>query len=110
MSPIKFRPRPMLGWEKMSFEEFYDGRGGGHLGYPNGMILKTPNLCVALSPSIKFQSIRLRVWEDMSLKNVNMAAMADIRWILAKLNFYVSPMPLVRFRFNPTYCFGGDVD
>ena len=29
----------------MSFEEFQDGRPGGHLGYRNGMILAILNLC-----------------------------------------------------------------
>ena len=39
-------------WEEMSFEEFQDGR---HLGYRNGTILATLNLCVTVMPPIKFQ-------------------------------------------------------
>ena len=38
----------------MSFEEFQDGRRGGHLGYRNGMIAIL-NLCVTVMPPIKFQ-------------------------------------------------------
>ena len=37
-------------WE-MLFEEFQDG---GHLGYRNGMILAILNLCVTVTPPIKF--------------------------------------------------------
>ena len=29
--------------------------------------------------------------------------------ILAILNFYVAPMPLIKFRLNLTYGFGGDI-
>ena len=39
----------------MSFEEFQDGRHGGHLGYRNGTILANLNLHVATMPSTKFQ-------------------------------------------------------
>ena len=38
----------------MLFEEFKDGRHGGHLGYRKGMILAILNLCVTVTPPIKF--------------------------------------------------------
>ena len=46
---------PLTVWEEMSFEEFQDGRHGGHLGYQNGMILAILNLYVTVMPPIKFQ-------------------------------------------------------
>ena len=39
----------------MSFEEFKDGRHGGHLGYQNEMILAILNLHVAIMLPTKFQ-------------------------------------------------------
>ena len=39
----------------MSFEEFQDGRLGGHLGYRNGKILAILNLHVATMSPTKFQ-------------------------------------------------------
>ena len=39
----------------MLFEEFQDGRYGGHLGYRKGTILAILNLHVATMPPIKFQ-------------------------------------------------------
>ena len=42
-------------WEEMSFEEFQDGRHGGHLGYQNGTILAILNLYVTVMPPIKFR-------------------------------------------------------
>ena len=41
-------------WEEMSFEEFQDGRHGGHLGYQNGTILAILNLYNAPMTPIKF--------------------------------------------------------
>ena len=38
-------------WEEMLFEEFQDGRHGGHLGYRNKTILAVLNLCVTVMPS-----------------------------------------------------------
>ena len=52
--PSSFGSIRLTDWE-MSFEEFQDGHHGGHLGYPNGMILAILNLCVTVMPSIKFQ-------------------------------------------------------
>ena len=42
-------------WEEMSFQEFQDGRQGGHPRYRNEMILAILNLCVTVMPPIKFQ-------------------------------------------------------
>ena len=42
----------------MSFEEFQDGRRGGHLGYQNETILAILNLCVTVMPPINFQLSR----------------------------------------------------
>ena len=39
----------------MSFEEFQDGRHGGHLGYPNGTTSAILNLHVATMLPTKFQ-------------------------------------------------------
>ena len=39
----------------MSFEEFQNGRPGGHIGYRNGMILANLNLCVTVMHPIKLQ-------------------------------------------------------
>ena len=39
----------------MLFEEFQDGRTGGHLGYRNRTILAILNPCVTVMPLIKFQ-------------------------------------------------------
>ena len=41
--------------QEMSFEEFQDGRIGGHLGYWNGTILAILNLCVTVMSPITFQ-------------------------------------------------------
>ena len=42
-------------WAKMSFEEFQDGRHGGHLGYKNRTILAILNFYNAPMPPIKFR-------------------------------------------------------
>ena len=42
-------------WEEMSFEEFQDGRHGGHLGYWNGTVLAILNIYVTSMPPIKFR-------------------------------------------------------
>ena len=42
-------------WEEMSFEEFQDGRHGGHLGYRNGTVLAILTLYVATMRPTKFQ-------------------------------------------------------
>ena len=50
--PSSFSSIGLMVWEEMSFEEFQDGRDGGHLGYRNGMILANLNLCVTVMPPI----------------------------------------------------------
>ena len=55
----------------MSFEEFQDGRHGGHLGYRNGMILAILNLYVAMMSPIKFRlnlshSLKMSERDDFS--------------------------------------------
>ena len=42
-------------WEEMPFDEFQDGRHGGHLGYLNGTIVAILNLCITVMPPTKFQ-------------------------------------------------------
>ena len=42
-------------WEERSFEEFQNGRHGGHIGYRNGIILAILNLHVVTMPPTKFQ-------------------------------------------------------
>ena len=66
----------------MSFEEFQDGRPGGHFGYWNGTILAILNLCVTVMPPIKFQLNRTSG--------------------LAILNLCVTVMPPIKFQLNRT--------
>ena len=66
----------------MSFEEFQDGRPGGHLWYRNGMILAILNLCVTLMLPIKFQLNQTGFGRRCCLKNFKTAAVVatlDIR-------------------------------
>ena len=56
-------------WE-MSFEEFQDGRHGGHLGYRNGTILAILNFHVATMPPTKFQ-LNPTYGPGGDVKNVN---------------------------------------
>ena len=53
--PSSFDSIRLTAWEEMLFEEFQDGRHGGHLGSRNGTILAILNLCVTVMPPIKFQ-------------------------------------------------------
>ena len=62
----------------MSFDEFHDGRRGGHLGYRNGTILAILNICVTVMPPIKFQLNRTSGLGGGRLKNFKMAALAAI--------------------------------
>ena len=57
----------------MSFEEFQDGRPGGHLGYRNRTILAIVNLCVTVMPPIKFQLNWTGFGRRCRLKNFKMA-------------------------------------
>ena len=43
-----------LFWKEIWFEEFDDGRHGGHLGYRIGTILTIPNMHVALMPPTNY--------------------------------------------------------
>ena len=52
--PSSFGSLQLTVWEEMSFEEFQDGRHGGHLGYRNRMLLAILNLHVATMPPTKF--------------------------------------------------------
>ena len=61
----------------MWFEEFQDGRHGGHLGYRNGTILAILNRCVTVMPPIKFW-LNLTYGLGGDLKNFNMAAISAI--------------------------------
>ena len=58
----------------MAFEEFQDGRDGGHLGYLNGTILAILNLCVTVMLPMKFW-LNLRFGRRCRLKNFKMAAL-----------------------------------
>ena len=64
--------------EEISFEEFQDGRRGGHLGYRNETIFAILNLCVTVIPPIKFQLNRTGFRRRCCLKNFKMAAVAAI--------------------------------
>ena len=68
MPSIKFRLN-------LTFEEFQDGRHGGHLGYRNGTILAILNFCVTVMPPIKFQLNRTG-FRRICLMNFKMAALA----------------------------------
>ena len=57
-------------WEEISFEDFQDGRHGGHLGYWNEMILAILNLHVAQCLPSSFGSIWLMVWEETSFEEL----------------------------------------
>ena len=53
--PLSFPSIRLTVWEEISFQEFQDGRYGGHLGYQNGTILAILNLYVVPMPHIKFR-------------------------------------------------------
>ena len=72
--------------EEMSFEEFQDGRHGGHLGYRNGTTLAILNLHVTTMLPLGYRN----------------------GTILAILNLYVTLMPPINCQLNPTTCLGGD--
>ena len=93
---------------RFRFEEFQDGRHGGHLAYRNGTNLAILNLCVTVMPPIKFQLNRTRFWRRCRLKNIHLGYRNGT--ILAILNLHVATMPPTKFQLNPTYCSGGDVE
>ena len=79
----------------MSFEEFKNGRYGGHLGYLNGTILAILNLCVTVMLPIKF-------W-----LNPTFGLGGDgNNTILAILSLYNYAKPPIKFLLNLTYCLG----
>ena len=86
----------------MSFEEFQNGRHGGHLGYWNRRILAILNLCVTVMPPIKFQ---LQWTWEMSFEEFQDGGHLGYRngTILAILNRCVTVMPPIKFWLNPTY-------
>ena len=86
----------------MSFEEFQDGLRGSHLGYQNRTILAILNLCVTVTPPIKFQLNLTELKRRCRLKNFKMASVAAILdigtgRILALLNLCVAVMPPIKF-------------
>ena len=101
----------------MSFEEFQDGRHGGHLGYWNGTFLAILNLCISPMSPIKFQLNLTWFRRRCRLKNYKMVAEATkgghlgyrYRTILAILNHCTTVMPPIKLWLNPTYGLGGDV-
>ena len=93
----------------MLFEEFQDGRNGGHLGYRNGTVLAILNLCVTMMPPINSGSIRLTDWEEMSFEEFNGGHLGYRNgMILAILNLCLTVMPPIKFQLNRT-CSLGDV-
>ena len=78
------------------------------------MILAILNVCVTVMPPIKFGSIRLTVWEELSFEEFQNGRHGDYPWyrngtILAILNHCVTMMSPVKFWLHPTYGLGGDV-
>ena len=69
-------------WEEMSFEEFQDGRCGGHLRYWNRTILAILNLYVTVMPPIVSAKSVLLFGRRCRLKTFNTAALAAILDIL----------------------------
>ena len=106
--PSGFGSIQLTVWEEMSLEAFQDGGNGSHLGYCNGTILAILNLCYSnASHQVSAQS---NLWFlRCRLKNFKMAPL-DIKWNnFAILNLYVTSMPPIKFRLNPTYGLRGNV-
>ena len=100
-----FSPIQLTVWE-MSFEEFKDGRPGGHLGYLNGPILAILNLNVSPLPPSKF-------WLNPTYPSWGCHLKIHLGYrngtMLAVLNFHIAPMPPTKFQLKLTYGFAGDV-
>ena len=112
---------------QMRFTDFQDGHLGGHLRYQTRTILAIWNLCVTLMPPIKFGSIRIMVWEEMSkfglnqthhweqtwfedFQNCHHRAILDIRMNdLSNSDYLCCSNPPIKFQPNPTYSLGQDV-
>ena len=71
----------------MSFEEFQDGRHGGHLGYLNGMILAVLNLHVSPMPPIKFKLNLTYNSEADVISRLSRWPPWWLSWILERNNF-----------------------
>ena len=72
------------------------------------IFLAIPHLCVTVMPPIKFGSVRLTVWEDMSFEEFQDGHRGGhLEYlngpILAILNLCVTVVPLIKFWLNPTY-------
>ena len=93
----------------MLFEEFQDGRHGGHLGYQNGTILAILNLCYCdASRQVSAQS-DLRFGRRCRLKNFKMDRCISERNDFSDSESHVAQMPPIKFWLNLTYGLGGDV-
>ena len=76
----------------------------------NGTILAILNLCVTVMLPIKFGSIQLTVWKEMSFEEFQDGRHGyQNRTILAILKLDVTTMPPIKFQLNLTYGFGGDI-
>ena len=98
----------------MPFEEFQDGRHGGHLGYRNGTTLAILNLYIAPKPPNKFWLNLTYFWEEMLFEEFQDGRHGGHlgyqgRTISAILNLYNSPKSSIKFQLNLTYCLGLDV-
>ena len=108
--PSSFGSIQFTVWEEMSFEEFQDGRHGGHLSYRNRTVLAILNLCRSdASHQVSAQS-------DMVLEEMSFEVFQDSRHgshlgyrngkILTILNLYPAVMPPIMFWLNLTYGLG----
>ena len=96
-------------WE-MSFEEFQDGRRGGHHGYWNGMIFSNSEFTCFPSVSHQVLAQSDMGWEEMPFKEFQDGHLGyQNRTILAILNLYVTPMLPITLQLNQTYALGGGV-
>ena len=75
-----------LRFGRRSFEEFQDGRHGGHLGDRNGTILAILNLCNSPMPPIKFLHNLTWFGRRCRLKNLKMAP-RRLSWLSERNDF-----------------------
>ena len=128
--PLSFGSILLMVCEEMSFEEFQDGRRGGHLGYRNGTVLASFGSMAAIlewkvfsnseSPCHCDASHQVSAQSDTVWKEMSFEEFQDGRHggrleyrngtILAILNFHVATMPSTKFKLNPTYGSGGDIE
>ena len=99
--------------EHMSFEDFQDGRHGGHLGYRNGTTLRSNSESLCRSGTYHEVSAQYNLlFGKCRMKNFKMAAAISaigIGTILAVLNLYVFQISLTKTRLYPTYRSGADI-